>query len=573
MKNIFLKHLTGFMAAGLTALCFISCKSPVETNEKFINEAEKLMWKKPDSALTILNMADTVLLDKNHKAVYKLLYTQALDKTDGDITHRSEVFGLKDYFERTGNLNYAALAAFYEGRIFQERRNNEHALIAFLSATAYENHINDHRLKGLIRLNMGILNYREPNYTEALLNLQKAYNFFLLAEEPMYQVYSLLLTGKSFILNGNAEKSLQSYEKALDICKENKIEHLQYEIIQDMGVIFLSSGDYQKANDLFFQARTLFSSEKNWMTTTLNLAKLYVNTGEIDSARHYAQQAVKLFEKVRNPHATVNAYYILSSIEEKDGNFEQALLYHKQYADSLFKIKDEENELKMFQIREEHQTDLYRKKNEILAYFFWIVGLVAGLIIITLVFLLYWRSVHLNEKVRKAMEDLKKMADNYNDKEVTIKNLVLQHFDIMRKVFILQNTEKKQGINPDLLKKFNQLIYNTDEMDWNTLYQRINDLCDNRMIRMKQVFELCLLTDEDFRIFCLDYAGFLQQEASIILNISVSKIQKRMATIRVAFGANRKDNIFELVRQKASETTKLIQIQTFENRKISRVNP
>jgi tetratricopeptide (TPR) repeat protein len=169
----------------------------VETNEKWIAEAENLMWQKPDSALTILNRVDTSALDKHLKAAYTLLYTQALDKTDADVANRSELFGLKEYFDRAGIWNYAALAAFYEGRIYQERKDNERALGAFLGATAYEDRTSDHRLKGLIRVNMGFLNYIESDYTEALINLQKAYDFFYLAGEAKYQIRALLYSGNT----------------------------------------------------------------------------------------------------------------------------------------------------------------------------------------------------------------------------------------------------------------------------------------------------------------------------------------------------------------------------------------
>ena len=559
LKKKCVNRFAGFFSTSLMICCFTVCTSTVETNEKWISNVENLMWLNPDSALAVLNLVDSLALDKYHKSVYTLLYTQALDKTNGDITQRVEVFGLKDYFEREGYLNYAALAAFYKGRIFFERKDDAHALSAFLAANAFEDRINDDRLRGLIRLNLGILNYREPNYSEAVYNLQKAYEFFCLAGETVYQARTLLLTGKSYLLDGNAQKSLEYYEKAFDICRKNRIEQFQPEIIQNMGVIYLSTGNYQKANNLLIQAHSLFSNEKMRMITSLNLAKLYAKNGILDTARYYVKKAAQLFEKAKNPHAMVNAYYILTTIEEKDGNFELALKYHKQYADSLFKIKDKENELKMFQIREEHHANLLKKKNEILARNLWIGGLTAILIIIFIISFFYWRSVQLKEKARKAIEDLKIMAESYNEKEITIKNLVLQHFDIMRKVFILQIREKNRGTDPDLMIKFNKLIYNTEEMDWNTLYRKITKLCDHLMIGMKQVFELKRLNEDDFKIFCLDYAGFQQQEASILLKMSMSKIQKRMAAIRDKFGAGKKDDIFEIVRQKASDITKSAQ--------------
>ena len=107
MKDRLMKPITGTIAISMLVFCALSCKSVVEKNEKLIVQVENLMWQKPDSALAILNMADTAILDKHQKAVYTLLYTQATDKTDGNITAHTGIFRLREYFDRTGNANYA----------------------------------------------------------------------------------------------------------------------------------------------------------------------------------------------------------------------------------------------------------------------------------------------------------------------------------------------------------------------------------------------------------------------------------------------------------------------------------
>jgi len=550
MEKIFMKRLKVFIATGLMLLCLNVCKSPVGTNEQWISNAENMMWQKPDSALAILNLVDTARLNEHQKTVYTLLYTQATDKTDGDITQLSDVFRLREYFDRTGNYHYAALASFYEGRIFLEKNDDKDALKSFLTAAAYEKKFNDNRLKGLIRLNIGILNYFEPDLTEAVSNLQKAYEFFYRANEPIYQVRALMMMGNSFFLDKNNEQALQSFEKALNICHENQIEQLKTEIAQNMGAIFLSMGEHQKANELFRQVQPLFNSEENSMITSLNLAKSYFETGDLDSARFYIRHAEQFFDHVENPHAMVKAYNLLSKIEEKDGRFEQALMYYKQYTDSLFKIKDSENELNMYRIRQEHDADMYRKKSEILARNFWIAGLAASLFFIVLAIIVYWRNSRHREAMRQAgqkIEELQQMQETYNAKDLTIRNLILQHFDIIRKASLLQHEQISKGANEELLKMFNRVVYDTDVMNWNSLYQQINKLKDNLMDRINLEFEQKRLEEEDFKVFCLTYAGFRQKETAIILRISTSKIQKRMEKIRKTFKTENNEDLFEML--------------------------
>ncbi len=549
MKTNITKQITTWVVTCFILYGIASCNRIMETDAGLLENAENIIWQMPDSALALLNLIDTSLLDNRQKTIYTLLHIQVVDKTDGTIADKTEVFGLRDYFDRSGDAEHAALAAFYEGRVFQEREDPKRALKAFLVAATYEERITDNRLKGLVRVNAGILNFNEPDYQEALVNLQQAYNFFCRASEPIYQIHALMFMGKSYLLDGDTRSALQAFEKALDICKANQIVQFQPEIVQNMGVTFLSTGDYEKANALFRQARPFFDSEEGWMITALGLAELYAEIGNVDTARHYARQAEQFFEKVKNTHAIVNAYEVLSAIEEKGGKFEQALQYHKQYADSLFRIKDEEYRLEMLRVRQEYNADLLQKKNEILVRNIWIGSLAASMIFISIAFLAYWRFAKQKETLRKTVEVFEQMRKTYNAKDVTIRNLILQHFGIIRKHSLLSLELKDTGTDEKLLKRFNHVIYGTSDMDWDILYQRINKLHDNLMGKMKFVFDQYGLGEEDFKVFCLTYAGFRQQELAIVLNISVSKIQKRMTTIRGTLGATKNDDVIEIIHQ------------------------
>jgi len=74
------------------------------------------------------------------------------------------------------------------------------------------------------------------------------------------------------------------------------------------------------------------------------------------------------------------------------------------------------------------------------------------------------------------------MAQSYNVKEKSLKNIVLRNFDILKKVALLEQFMITKPTSNKLFKKFNEIVYNQDSMNWNQLYDTINSLHNNCLI-------------------------------------------------------------------------------------------
>ncbi|MCC8188439.1 MAG: hypothetical protein LIP08_13320 [Bacteroides sp.] len=137
------------------------------------------------------------------------------------------------------------------------------------------------------------------------------------------------------------------------------------------------------------------------------------------------------------------------------------------------------------------------------------------------------------------------MSALYNEKEKTLKNIVLKDFNILKKVALLESYLINNESNNKLIKKFNEIAYNQEMMDWERLYETMDSLYDNLFTKLKKAFPQ--LDETEFRICCLSIAKFSNSEIAVIMKYSTSSIQWRKASIRKKMGIKPMGNILEFL--------------------------
>lgn len=123
----------------LTIIIFaiVGCDRHSGASEK-LNLAESLMDSKPDSALSILNAVNVETLNgKKDKARYALLKSMALDKNYIDTTSLDILQPAIDYYLRKGTADEKLRTYYYQGRIYQNRENNDSAMQSFMRGREY----------------------------------------------------------------------------------------------------------------------------------------------------------------------------------------------------------------------------------------------------------------------------------------------------------------------------------------------------------------------------------------------------------------------------------------------------
>lgn len=549
----------------IVLICF-ACGTETENAQKYIERAKLLVDASPDSALTLL---DSVFypesLDKKIYNDYYLVLVQAKDKANKDISKDSVIFKVKDYYVNKDDLDKAALASFYSGRVLKEQKELKKAMNAYLDAESYVNQTNGNdNLKGLIQSHIGYLYYNELLQDEALLRFKQSVDYFEKAKNYKNEAFTLRDIGNSFQLKKQNDSALYYYQKGLEIADITNDSTCRSSIRHNLGLIFKNQENYSKSKDFLNQAISFASNPITKAKIYSSIAQVSYSENKTDSAVYFFQKSLEILDENKDPYLASRIYQSLSTLEENEGKHRKALEYNKKYIESLHNIFEQNENQAILDIQKKYNYELIKNTNNrlfIQRQFLFIILLGLGLSIVVIIFFFYFKNQKKERDLLEAeqkISQLNQMAKSYNKKEDSFRNKLLHHFDILKKSALLEGflreDEKKHG--EKLLKKFNEIVYNQATLDWTILYHTMNELHDGFFDSLRETFPQ--LEESEFKICCLIYSDFTNAEISIIMGQSASTITSKRSVIRRKIGVKDYGNIIDYLNNNVVKREKSI---------------
>ena len=525
---------------------FSSCSRQKEVKD-IMTQAENIVEQQPDSALRLLN---AVLLpedlDKSRLNKYYLLLIQAKDKAIKDITFDTIIFAVKDYYLQKQDYPNAAMAAYYCGRLWDERDVMNEAVKAYMEAENLADKTNNYNLKGLIQSNLGILHRKHSSYGKAIEFLKNAVGLYDKAKNYKNEIVTLRTIGDCFGLSSKMDSTFFYYNEGMKLAVLHNMPKQQSEIKASMGITYREQGLYEKAKQLFQEALALPCDSVEQARILLNIAQVYDLENNTDSVNFYLDKALALH--ISNPGMIHFSYFLKSKIEEKNKRYQEALNSYKEYYNYTTKVFSSEKNNELLEVQGKYDYEkLKNAKNQLIikqqkAVIFLALTLLAAGVIIFLYYRKYDRNKRLLWESELKIESLQRMADNFSNEKNSFRDVLLEQFDILRKTALIQNilnqSEQSSVSGQKLLKKFNQIVYGQDALNWNKLYQTMNTLEDGFYEKIKAEFPQW--NETEFRIFCLTHANqFNDNEIAIILDKTVPMIRKMRNKIRKDMGTPR----------------------------------
>lgn len=164
---------------------------------------------------------------------------------------------------------------------------------------------------------------------------------------------------------------------------------------------------------------------------------------------------------------------------------------------------------------------------------------------------LFYRKSRCNKKkileAESTIHELQQMAKSYDEKENSFRSILLHHFNILKKAASLEmyiNEESKKR-DHHLLKIINEIVYGQETLNWDLLYDTMNQLYDGFFERLRNKYPQ--LDETEFRICCLSCTKFSSSEISVILKLSVNTIQMKRSAIRKKIGVGTFGNLPEFL--------------------------
>lgn len=552
MDKVFLHKKELFLVLILLIIFLSQCHLNQFKADDVLESAEKLMEDRPDS---VVHLLETRIypkeLNKDQLNKYTLLLIQAKDKDDRDITSDTLIFKAKDYFVNKKDWARAALSSFYGGHVYTALGYKKKAMLSYLDAETYAKEIDDNSLKGLIEFYIGDLCYEQLIKDDAIIRYKISASYFNKAQKYKNEIIAYNKIGSTFLLKGDVDSSFFYYNKSLSLAEAEKDSLEIAYLLQNTSLVYNQIGDVENANRLFRKSLSYISQEKGKSKLYLNLALYFKNRQEQDSSLYYLNKSLETMSDEKD-HALKSVIYSnLSDIKAKEQNYKESLHFYKLHAGEIRKKMQDINDQALMEAQRKYDFELIQNENNKLLIekqSAFLLALTLLILILIMSFIFYRKNIKNKAAIADAenkVYHLKDVVDNYDEKEDSFKKVLFQHFDIFKKVALLEShlkeDEKKQG--QKLLKKVNDIVYNKNSLDWEMLYDTMNKLYRGFPDTLRS--KCPQLDESEIRVYCLTYAGLLNSEIALILGLSVNTIQMKKSSIRKKLGIEGYGNIIE----------------------------
>lgn len=253
----------------------------------------------------------------------------------------------------SSTLNCIAGLHFLQGNLTK-------ALTYFIQSLTISQEINDRRGEAITLNNIGVINLEQKNYGKALEYYEKAYQTFKETNDKNNMADALNNMGNVYHTQGLSEEALRYYEMALEINLNIGNLKGQSSAINNMGLVNYENKDYKKALKYYHQSLSIDEklNDKQAQTITCNnIAGCYYRLDMCFAAKKYALRSLQYAQEQQDKIDMMNSYDILARLEDKLGNYKEALVYYKSYnalSDSLY---NEETRQQLENIEEKYAAE------------------------------------------------------------------------------------------------------------------------------------------------------------------------------------------------------------------------
>lgn len=184
--------------------------------------------------------------------------------------------------------------------------------------------------------------YRNPDsailMADQALELARKYNF------KKGIALSCVTKGVALVAKGKYPDALRCHLEALKISEELKIKGLTGNNFNNIGIVYATVGNYEKAIVYYEKALAIFEEYGNaaMLPTMINIADMYSKTEQYEKAMEYNERGLKISHEEKD---TVNTGIILYNMGEtlhKMGQDEKAMAYLQESLAISTRVNDVE---------------------------------------------------------------------------------------------------------------------------------------------------------------------------------------------------------------------------------------
>ena len=441
-----------------------------------------------------------------------------------------------------------AQALYKEGVQLREQRRSEEAAEKFLQGLAivqrFTKNTETIQLEGQFCDNLGAMYLKHELFDDAFKQHQQALKCFKQTEDSTGMMNAYRNSGRAMRAQEQLTQAKQYYDSAFRIATFIGDKAMQGDLYLELGRdYYMETGNYAKGIESVNMALESGLDDNDMDIAHMTLGILYYYTREYDKAR------TNLNEALRSERAglKMSVYQTLYAIAYSEGDYQQAVQYHKLFTANMMEADAEHSNETMQRIKSEYELKAQQSELESLHRTRDLkLYLIITLAVITLLVILlivrkkisdhklemehFGRQVERDQnrihELVSDMETLIRTNDELRRQQQTLppKDLMSIQKIMMRNKIMATAQALSEEVNNDSLN------FELTDNDWNDFIGLTDLVYDGFSQRL-----LCLypkLGQWDVRICCLSKNGFSNQVISILLDTQTDSYYKRKSRIK-----------------------------------------
>ncbi|MBR5727708.1 MAG: hypothetical protein IKX39_03580 [Muribaculaceae bacterium] len=286
----------------LLIIIIVGCSHEQSHNE-LLNQAEQIVFTQPDSVVRMLSPSwnDTTMSEPD-RALFGLLYTEAIHRSGLYIGTDSLIAASKKYFERHGDNEHLARALLHHGITLYHQQKTREAILSMKKAEQLARGLNEPAFDWYLFSVLGDVNDNVGNYNTTLRYYMQALQAARQVDNNQWAVQALNNIATTFDVLGEVD-SLKYYLEQARPLVDNTEGDVRANYLVNNASFLMRSGKNDEAKRLLSESMQISPTDRGGKL----LADIYVQEGDTASAM---LQWYRLTTSL-SPDVAIQSYHLL----------------------------------------------------------------------------------------------------------------------------------------------------------------------------------------------------------------------------------------------------------------------
>lgn len=347
----------------LLLLSLVACHPDDPVATRRFEQATRLLPVEPEESLLLLDSIEyPENLNARQNARWCMLKGQVADTIHSPMPYSSQLERAVRYFKREGSAMEQAQALFYLGRAYADEKIYNGAQEMYQEALALALNEKNWNLAGYIVSYMGDVYEFKATYDLAEEKYLEATEYFRKAGNQRSQAFAFSNAGRQAAFEDSLDMALDYMKKADSLIQGVGDSSDIASVLNGLGNVYRMRGEYEKAK-AYLNKSIVWETNDDDVPTYSALASLYIELGNLDSARYYCRLAEA---PTTNDHTHIQLYYKYYLIAKQEKNTNQALSYLEQYFERSDSITFARNNADIISVEKRYKHNHLISENRIL---------------------------------------------------------------------------------------------------------------------------------------------------------------------------------------------------------------